>query len=202
MQAFLTTQLLGQNAGQFLPDFKSQNMALNTAMPGSKYAADYGKMVSQLEAQLTQQQGGGANAVQIGQLAPDVTSTDPSGKTRSLSALKGKVVLLDFWASWCGPCRRENPHVVEVYNKYKSKGFEVFSVSLDREDGKQKWVDAIKQDGLVWDNHVSDLKWWQSPAAQTYGVNSIPRTFLLDREGKIVAINPRQDLESALLKVL
>lgn len=202
MQAFLTTQLLGQNAGQFLQDFKSQNMALGTAMPGSKYANDYAKMITQIEAQMNQQQAGDAGSVSVGQMAPEITSTDPSGKTRSLSSMKGKVVLLDFWASWCGPCRRENPHVVEVYNKYKSKGFDVFSVSLDRNDGKQKWIDAIKQDGLVWENHVSDLQWWQSAAAQTYGVNSIPRTFLLDRTGKIIAVNPRENLEQAVQKAL
>ncbi|MFM8485865.1 MAG: TlpA disulfide reductase family protein, partial [Bacteroidota bacterium] len=106
------------------------------------------------------------------------------------------------WASWCGPCRRANPHVVEMYKKYKSKGFEVFSVSLDRPDGKDKWIQAIQQDGLVWDNHVSDLKFWESAPAATYGVRSIPRTFLINREGKIVAVNPRDNLEAELTKNL
>jgi thiol-disulfide isomerase/thioredoxin len=116
--------------------------------------------------------------------------------------MKGKVVLLDFWASWCGPCRKENPNVVRVYNQYKDKGFTVFSVSLDRENGKDAWVQAIKQDGLIWDNHVSDLKFWKSEAGATYGIQSIPQTFLLDREGKIVAVNPRNNLEEAVKKAL
>ena len=118
------------------------------------------------------------------------------------ASLKGKVVLLDFWASWCGPCRRENPHVVDVYNKYNKKGFEVFSVSLDRPDGKENWKKAIKDDGLVWANHVSDLQFWNSAPAATYGVRAIPQTFLIGRDGKVVAVNPRNNLEAELLKVL
>lgn len=95
-----------------------------------------------------------------------------------------------------------NPHVVEVYNKYKAKGFDVFSVSLDRPGQKDAWVAAIKQDGLVWDNHVSNLQFWNCPSAQMYGVRAIPATFLVDRAGNISAINPRNDLEAQLLKVL
>lgn len=147
-------------------------------------------MVTGLEAQKNQQQAG--ETIAVGMQAPDISLPDPSGKVRSLSSLKGKVVLLDFWASWCGPCRKANPHVVEVYNKYKSKGFDVFSVSLDRPEGKQKWEDAIKQDGLVWNNHVSDLKFWDSAPAGVYGVRSIPKTFLIGKDGKIVAVNPRR----------
>ncbi len=223
MQAFLTSQLLGSSAGPFLADFKSSAQTLNASMPGSKYALDFNNMIVQLEAQLAQQQaGGGSNGevVQVGQPAPEISLPDPAGKVRSLSSLKGKVVLLDFWASWCGPCRRENPHVVEVYNKYKAKGFDVFSVSLDgvdprssrgmsaeqltanKESGKQRWEDAIKKDGLLWDNHVSDLQHWGSAPAATYGVSSIPKTFLIGRDGKVVAINPRSNLEEALLKAL
>ncbi|MBK6997141.1 MAG: TlpA family protein disulfide reductase [Lewinellaceae bacterium] len=200
MKAFLTTQLLGQSAGPFIEDFKAQSQSLNTAMPGSKYAKDFGAMVTGLEAQKNQQQAG--ETIAVGMPAPDISLPDPSGKVRSLSSLKGKVVLLDFWASWCGPCRKANPHVVEVYNKYKSKGFDVFSVSLDRPEGKQKWEDAIKQDGLVWNNHVSDLKFWDSAPAGVYGVRSIPKTFLIGKDGKIVAVNPRDNLEAELLKVL
>ena len=200
MQAFLTSQLLGQNAAPFIADFKSQSQALNTAMPGSKYAADFAAMITRIESQQNQQSAG--ETIQVGMPAPEISLPDPSGKVRSLSALKGKVVLLDFWASWCGPCRKANPHVVEMYNKYKSKGFEVFSVSLDKTDGKQKWMDAINQDGLVWPNHVSDLKFWESAPAGVYGVRSIPKTFLIGKDGKIVAVNPRTNLEEELLKVL
>lgn len=201
MKAFLTTQLLGQNAAPFIADFKAQNDALAAAMPGSKYAQDYANMITRLETQANQPPQGD-ESVKIGMDAPEISLPDPSGKVRSLSSLKGKVVLLDFWASWCGPCRRSNPHVVEMYNKYKDKGFDVFSVSLDRPDGKQAWISAIQQDGLVWPNHVSDLKFWDSAPAALYGVHAIPKTFLIGKDGKVVAVNPRDNLEQELLKVL
>lgn len=124
-------------------------------------------------------------------IAPEINLPDPNGNYISLSSLKGKVVLVDFWASWCGPCRRENPNVVRLYNKYKDQGFTVYSVSLDglerqKGDPKQSWMAAIKQDGLSWPNHVSSLKGWQTEVLQDYGINSIPYTVLLDREGKII----------------
>lgn len=199
MRAFFTAQLLGRNAGAFVDDFKAASTALNEDMPGSKYAVDFTNMVDGLDRQLKQQEAG---PIQVGQPAPEISLPGPDGKTRSLSSLKGKVVLLDFWASWCRPCRMANPHVVEVYNKYKGKGFDVFSVSLDRPGAKDAWVAAIKQDGLVWDNHVSDLQFWNSAPAATYGVRSIPQTFLIDRNGNIAAVNPRNNLEQELLKVL
>jgi thiol-disulfide isomerase/thioredoxin len=118
-----------------------------------------------------------------------------------LSDLKGKVVLIDFWASWCGPCRRENPNVVNLYKQYKDKGFEVFSVSLDR--SRDAWMKAITDDGLIWKSHVSDLKHWGNEAAQLYGVTSIPRTILLDREGKVIAENLRgEELGLKLQQIL
>lgn len=200
MKAFLTSQLLGQNAAAFIPEFKASSEALNAAMPGSKYATDYATMVTGLSNQVAQQSAG--ETIQVGMDAPDISLPGPNGKTHALSNLKGKVVLLDFWASWCGPCRRENPRVVETYKKYRDKGFEVFSVSLDRPEGKQAWVDAIAKDGLLWDNHVSDLQFWNSAPAAVYGVRSIPKTFLIGRDGKIVALNPREQLEAELLKVL
>lgn len=138
--------------------------------------------------------------VSVGQPAPEIAQADPKGKTRKLSDLKGKTVLIDFWASWCGPCRRENPNVVEAYKKYNKDGFEVFSVSLDKT--KQSWTDAIEKDGLLWPNHVSDLQWWQSAAAKEYGVQSIPFTVLVDREGKILAHNLRgPQLEERLASI-
>lgn len=125
----------------------------------------------------------------IGEEAPDITLESPDGKQMSLSSLRGKVVLLDFWASWCGPCRAENPNVVRAYNAYKDKGFTVFSVSLDTD--RNKWLKAIDTDKLSWESHVSDLKGWQSAAARLYGVSGIPSTYLLDSTGKVVAVNLR-----------
>lgn len=138
----------------------------------------------------------------IGAIAPDFTQNDVSGKPVSLSSFKGKYVLLDFWASWCGPCRQENPNVVKMYNKYKGKNFTVLGVSLDKADGKQAWLAAIKNDGLTW-TQVSDLKFWSNFAVSLYGVQSIPQNFLISPEGKIVAKNLRgDDLDKMLEKFL
>ena len=135
-----------------------------------------------------------------GMEAPDISMKDPDGNTRKLSDLRGKVVLLDFWASWCGPCRQENPNVVRLYKKYHDKGFEIYSVSLDKEKGK--WLKAIKDDGLEWPNHVSDLNGWTSSGGKTYGIMSVPNTTLIDRDGKIIARNLRGgDLERKLQEI-
>ncbi len=124
----------------------------------------------------------------VGAEAPDFTQKTPEGEDLSLSDLKGKVVLIDFWASWCGPCRRENPHVVKLYEKYKDQGFEILGVSLDKD--MKRWTQAIEKDDLTW-KHVSDLKGWKNKVAQMYSVKSIPHTVLLDAEGKIIARNLR-----------
>jgi peroxiredoxin len=138
--------------------------------------------------------------VMIGSEAPEIALNDTTGTAVPLSSLRGKYVLIDFWASWCGPCRNENPNVVRMYNKFKDKGFAIYSVSLDRE--RESWLRAIKNDNLTW-THVSDLKFWQSAAAQQYGVQAIPATFLVDRDGKIVAKNLRGEaLEQKLAEVL
>ena len=120
----------------------------------------------------------------VGGEAPDFTQNDPDGNPIQLSDLRGKVVLLDFWASWCGPCRRENPNVVKLYEAYKDKGFEILGISLDKDKGR--WLQAIEKDGLKW-LHVSDLKGWKNEVGQLYGVSSIPHTVLLDAEGRIIA---------------
>lgn len=127
--------------------------------------------------------------IQPGMAMPDITLADPDGRERSLSDLRGKVVLVDFWASWCGPCRRENPNVVRAWNEYHDRGFEVFSVSLDRDVAK--WKRAIEQDGLIWDDHISDLKGWGSIATELYGISSIPHAILIDQDGTVVATHLR-----------
>jgi peroxiredoxin len=129
--------------------------------------------------------------------APDFTMNERDGHPVSLSDFRGKVMLVDFWASWCGPCRRENPHVVELYNHYHDKGFDVLGVSLDRT--AEPWLQAIEKDGLVW-HHVSDLQGWGNAAAKLYGVTSIPHTVLIDKEGNIIARNLRGDQLTAKLR--
>jgi peroxiredoxin len=137
----------------------------------------------------------------IGATAMDFTQNDTLGKPVRLSAFRGRYVLVDFWASWCGPCRQENPNVVSAYTKYHPKGFDILSVSLDRPGDKDKWLKAIHADGLAW-THVSDLQFWQNAVAVEYGVGSIPQNFLIDPQGKIIGKGLRGDeLEKKLSEI-
>ncbi|RYE18987.1 MAG: AhpC/TSA family protein [Sphingobacteriaceae bacterium] len=171
---------------EVMPLFNSLAAAVQSTSNGQDYKAAIEKL----------------KATSVGAIAPDFTQNDPAGKPISLSSFKGKYVLLDFWASWCGPCRQENPNVVKAYNQYKNKNFTILSVSLDRPNAKDAWLQAIKDDGLTW-NHVSDLQFWNNQVAKLYSIQSIPGNFLIDPTGKIVAKDLRgEELEQKLAQLL
>ncbi|HVX49388.1 MAG TPA: TlpA disulfide reductase family protein [Chitinophagaceae bacterium] len=156
--------------------------------------------VSQALAQQLQQGGGTENYALLNQQAPDLTMPGLDGKPVSISSFRGKYLLVDFWASWCGPCRGENPNVVAAYNKYKDKNFTILGVSLDQD--KASWLQAIKKDGLAW-NHMSDLKYWNSAAVEAYHFDGIPFNVLIDPNGKIIASSLRgPELDAKLAEVL
>jgi thiol-disulfide isomerase/thioredoxin len=160
-----------------------------------KYTGDYPMLDKFMKEQNAKLKG----AAGVGETASNITGATPEGKTMSLTDLRGKYVLIDFWASWCGPCRRENPNVVRLYEKYKDKGFDILGVSLDT--NKEKWVAAIKKDQLDW-HHISDLKGWSSELSKPYGVRGIPYTVLIDKEGNIIGKRLRGASLEAKLKEL
>lgn len=171
------------------PDlFKALDAGLSKKFPNDNNIKMFHDMVQRL------------STTEIGQLSPDIVLPSPDGKEIALSSLRGKVVLVDFWASWCGPCRKEMPNVVQAYAKYKNKGFEIYGVSLDQD--KDRWVEAIAKDGITWPQ-VSELKQWESQVVKQFNIQGIPYTLLLDREGKILAKNLRgEELEAKLAEVL
>lgn len=186
--------------------FKQTRDALRTTMRNSGFFAQFREQVDRFEQEMVmlkaqeEEMKRLSNLLPIGSLAPDIRQSAPDGGAFALSELRGKVVLIDFWASWCRPCRIENPNVKRVYERFKGKGFEILGVSLDRD--QQAWVEAIKADGLPW-KHVSDLQFWNNAAAQEYGVSSIPYTVLVDREGKVIEKGLRaEQLESRLSELL
>ncbi|HRW88447.1 MAG TPA: TlpA disulfide reductase family protein [Flavobacteriales bacterium] len=203
VQYYAVTRL---NAQDHVDRYVKVRDDLRGTMAGSPIYQGYSnavdRMVKQAEA-LRQQQERQQQLEQllpIGGDAPDFAQQTPNGGTLRLSDLRGKLVLIDFWASWCKPCRLENPNVKRVYDRYHAKGFEILGVSLDR--NRDAWLQAIEQDGLPW-KHVSDLAFWNNEAAQLYGVSSIPYTVLVDREGKILAKGLRGNgLEQKLAEVL
>lgn len=142
------------------------------------------------------------SSAEVGKMAPDFSAPNPEGKMVSLKESLGKVTIIDFWASWCGPCRKENPNVVALYNELHEKGLNIIGVSLDKEGDAQKWQDAIAADKLTWPQ-VSNLKYWNDPVAKKYNVQSIPATFILDATGKIVARDLRgEELKAKVIELL
>lgn len=177
--AYVTAFMIAQSMQQLELEAVKERFAL---LSEAAQMNEWGKQISEFIAQ--------QEKTAVGATAPDFTITDTEGKEFSLYSVKAKVKLLDFWASWCGPCRGENPNVVAIYKEYHDKGLEIVGISLDND--KEAWLKAIKDDGLIW-KHGSDLKGWSAAPAQLYGVRAIPATFLLDENNKIVAKNLRGD---------
>jgi len=168
--------------------YEKVDESLNSLYPESEPVITLHSHVTDLKERkkAEEMRGGGIN---LGDVPPEISLPTPDGETLSLSSTRGKVVLLDFWAAWCSPCRQENPNLVSNYNKYKDKGFDIFQVSLDKD--KASWVKGIEEDTLGAWKHVSDLKFWQSSVVPIYNIQSIPANYLLDKEGKVIGVNLR-----------
>ncbi len=184
-----------------LERFKKNRLALNDIINKNNYNKALGAKVNDLIYQLEAQKN-----LDIGKIAPNFSSFTPEGKPLALNDIKGKATIIDFWAAWCGPCRRENPNVVKVYEKYHEKGLEIISISLDgtgrQKDPKAAWLKAVEDDKMNW-HHVSSLSYFNDPVAKLYNITSIPATFILDAEGKIVAKRLRGDaLEQQIAQML
>ncbi|HKL40050.1 MAG TPA: TlpA disulfide reductase family protein [Cryomorphaceae bacterium] len=177
------TALQRLNMKEDLKHFKTVRDALSMKIQGNYFFDNLSEQIASMENQVRME-----NLLAPGTMAPEIALPNPNGEIIQLSDLRGNYVLIDFWASWCKPCRLENPNVVRMYNKYSDENFEILGVSLDR--NKEKWVNAIADDNLQWP-HVSDLKFWQSAAAELYNVKSIPFTVLVDPDGKVIATKLR-----------
>ncbi|WP_448698436.1 redoxin domain-containing protein [Mucilaginibacter sp. AW1-3] len=186
---------------KFIKEHPASFVSLNNLSTAAGYypeASDLEPLYNMLSPELKATKQGKAYAeripklklVAMGATAPEFSQADKDGKMIALSSFRGKFVLIDFWASWCGPCRAENPNVVKAYNQFKDKNFTILGVSLDQPNGREKWLAAIEKDGLVW-TQVTDLKFWQNEASTLYGVQAIPQNFLLDPNGKIIGKNLR-----------
>ena len=194
MMIFLVDHLDGNTEMEYLEKI---GVSVAKTLPNTHY----NEIVQSAIKQKAQPLAAAPTQLKPGQLAPDIAFPNPKGEIIKLSDLKGKTVLLDFWASWCRPCRAENPNVVKLYNEYKEKGFEIFSFSLDKDAAR--WTAAIQQDGLIWPYHASDLKGWNTATIPLFGFNSIPFTVLIDKDGKIIETNLRGPaLENKLKTIL
>lgn len=191
-QLAMSDALKPEEIKKYYNDF---DQSIKDSKKGKEFADNLKKIEESQKESLAKQQ-----KVAIGQKAPDFTANTPDGKPESLLKNLGKVTIVDFWASWCGPCRQENPHVVALYNKYKAQGLKIIGVSLDKE--KEKWVKAIADDKLEW-LQVSNLKFWEDPIAKEYAVEAIPATFILDENGTIVAKDLRgAELDAKIAELL